>query len=267
MRTITLTSAALGLVVAGSALAHDLYIMPEYFRVSVGQNITVALHNGDAFPESEASAPIERLRDASLRSSTQAAPVENLRVDGNRTSGSVSIPGSGALLLTVRTIPNFIEIEPDKFAAYLKEEGLTEALDWRIKHGETGKPGRERYSKYAKSLLSAGSPNDFHQTVTGQLIEIIPRKDPYRLKPGDSLPVRVLFRGSPAPNLQIEAAWAGPNGKAGQAVGRTDADGRITVPLAQAGKWRLHTIKMERCSDPKAADWESFWTSLTFELR
>jgi len=170
MRIDGLTSVALGLVVVGSALAHDLYIMPE----------------------SEASVSVERLRDASLRSNFQA---------------------------------------------------------------------------YAKSLLSAGNPNGFYQTVTGQLIEIIPEKDPYGRKPGDSLPVRVLFRGSPAPKLQIDAAWAGPNGRAVHAVGRTDAGGRITVPLAQAGKWRLHTIRMERCSDPKAADWESFWASLTFELR
>ncbi|MCX6628265.1 MAG: DUF4198 domain-containing protein [Candidatus Solibacter sp.] len=267
MRTIDLTSIALGLVVAGSALAHDLYIMPERFRVSVGETLTVALHNGDAFPESENSAPLERLRDATLRSNTQAAPVQNLRVDGNRTLGSVPVPGSGALLLTVRTIPNFIELEADKFVAYLKEEGLSEVLDWRTTHGETAKPGRERYSKYAKSLLSAGSANEFYQTATGQLLEIVPEKDPSRLKPGDALPVRVLFRGSPAPNLQIETSWAGPKGKAVRAAGRTDANGRITVPLAQAGKWRLHTIKMERCSDPKAADWESFWSSLTFELR
>jgi uncharacterized GH25 family protein len=267
MRINGLTSVALGLVVVGSALAHDLYIMPERFRVSVGETIVVALHNGDAFPESEASVSVERLRDTSLRSNSQTAPIQKLRVDGNRTIGNVKIPGSGALLLTVRTIPNFIEIQPDKYVAYLKEEGLSEAINWRAQHGETDKPGRERYSKYAKSLLSAGSPNGLYSTVTGQLIEIIPEKDPYGLKPGDSLPVRVLFRGSPAPNLQIEAAWAGPHGKAVHPVGRTDADGRITVPLAQAGKWRLHTTRMERCSDPKAADWESFWASLTFELR
>jgi uncharacterized GH25 family protein len=267
MRYAISTSLALGLIASGAVLAHDLYVMPERFRVAEGETITVALHNGDAFPESEAHVSVERLRDAMVRSSAKTAALQDLRVDGNRTWGRFSAPGAGALVLTTRTIPNFIEMEPDKAAEYFKEEGLNEALEWRAKHGESNKPSRERYSKYVKSLLLAGSPNDFYSTVTGLLIEIVPEKDPYRLKPGDSLPVRVLFRGAPAPNLQLESAWAGATDKAVRVVGRTDADGRITVPLAQAGKWRLHTIKMERCADPKAADWESFWASLTFELR
>jgi len=93
--------------------------------------------------------------------------------------------------------------------------------------------------------------------VTGQLIEIIPEKDPYGLKPGDSLPVRVLFRGSPAPNLQIEAAWAGPTARQSTLSDGRTADGAFTVPLAQAGKVASSHNQNERCSDPKAADWES----------
>jgi len=74
MRINGLTSVALGLVVVAARSRNDLYIMPERFRVSVGETIVVALHNGDAFPESEASVSVERLRDTSLRSNSQTAP-------------------------------------------------------------------------------------------------------------------------------------------------------------------------------------------------
>lgn len=267
MRTLAILSATATVLVAAAAFAHDLYVMPERFRVAVGETLTVALHNGDAFPESEASVAVERLRDASLRAGAASAPLSNLRVEANRTLGNVTVPAAGTLVLTARTIPNLIELAPDKFTAYLKEEGQPEVIQWRAAHGESGKPGRERYSKYIKSLLLAGTPSDAFQTVVGFPIEIIPEKDPYRLKPGDSLPVRVLFRGAPAAGLQVESAWAGAAGKKVQVAGRTNAEGRVNVPLAQAGRWRLHAIKMERCADPKAADWESFWSSLTFELR
>ena len=251
----------------GSASAHDLYLMPERFHVARGETVGVAVHDGDAFPNSEVSAAVERLRDASLHGAQGAADVRNLHVDGKRVTGSVSVPGSGDLLLTVRTIPNFIALDADKFSAYLKEEGLTQVIESRARSGDAAKGGRERYSKFAKAILLAGTPDEQYRHAVGFAIEIVPEKNPYQLKAGAALPVQVLFRGTPAADLQVEAAWAGSGGSKVQVIGRTDAHGRITVPLAAAGKWRLHTLKMERCADASAADWESFWASLTFEIR
>ena len=251
----------------GCASAHDLYLMPERFHVASGETVGVAVHDGDAFPESEVSASLERLRDASLGGSQGAARVLNLHLDGKRVAGSVTVPGNGDLLLTVRTIPNFIALEADKFTAYLKEEGLTQVIESRAKSGDAGKAGRERYSKFAKAILLAGAPDEQYRHAVGYAIEIVPEKNPYQLKAGDALPVQVLFHGAPAAGLQLEAAWAGAGGSKVQVIGRTDAQGKITVPLASAGKWRLHSLKMERCADASAADWESYWASLTFEIR
>lgn len=140
-------------------------------------------------------------------------------------------------------------------------------IAWRSQHGEEKKPGRERYSKFAKSLLLSGTPDDSYRLALGFPIEIIPESNPYSLHAGGELPVRVLVQGKPAADIQLEAAWA-ENGKSKTVViGRTGAEGRIRVPLAAAGKWRLHSLKMERCADPAAADWESLWASLTFEIR
>ncbi len=269
MRSLKLAS--LSLLTAVSVLGHDLYVLPERFAVARGEKLTIALHNGDSFPESEASAPIERLRDGTLYSASGSSVMEHLRVDGNRTLGSVSARGAGNLVFGIRTIPNFIELEPDKFTLYLREEGLNSVIEWRAKNGESGKPGRERYSKYSKSLLLAGAPNGYFKHAVGFPIEILLEKDPHLLKKGDMLPVRVMYRGSPAPDLQLEAAWAGPDGNKIQVIGRTGADGRISVPLTARGKWRLHSITMERLGDAAkgepSADWESFWASFTFEIR
>jgi hypothetical protein len=252
---------------AAVALGHDLYLMPERFHVSPGEKLGIALHNGDAFPESEAGVTPARIRDAVLRGLEGTSPVSALTRQEKRTVGSVTVPGSGTLLLTVRTIPNFIEMTPEKFVSYLEEEGLPEIVSWRKEHGESAKPGRERYSKYAKSLLVSGKADEGYRRAAGLLIEIIPEKDPYQLKAGDVLPVQVLFRNAPAANLQLEAAWAGDKGeKKLLVIGRTDSQGRISVPLTATGRWRLHTIKMERCAEPKVADWESSWASLTFAV-
>ena len=137
-------------------------------------------------------------------------------------------------------------------------------MESRAQRGETDKPARERYTMFAKSILLAGQPNDGYKRALGLPIEIVPEKDPYSVKNGESLPVQVLFKGAPAAGLAMMAALAGENAGKNQTVGKTDALGRIVIPV-KAGKWRLHTIHMERASDSEA-DWESFWATLTFEI-
>ena len=259
-------------VLAARLLAHDLYIFPDAFNVVSKTKLQVAFHNGDSFPQSEVAPTIARLKEAQLRFASATIAIQDLKVDGKRAVGTVQAPaGSGNLLLSVHTAPNFIELAPDKFLAYLKEEGLSEVIDWRAKHDETRKPGRERYSKFAKSLIVSGAPDDFYRTPLGFPIEIVPEENPYSLHSGARLPVRVLFRGKPAAGLQLEAAWSDSGKSKTTVIGRTDTEGRIRVPLTAAGKWRLHSLLMERCprqgTEPAAADWESFWASLTFEVK
>lgn len=262
---ITTSSIALLCVVA--AQAHDLYLMPSTFFPAKGATITVGFHVGDSFPESEVGGRLDKLMDPRLIWRNGSAIVGNLRLDGKRDVGDVTTGGTGELIAAVHTAPTLIELDPAKFTGYLKEEGLTGVIAWRDGHGESGKPGKERYSKYAKAILLAGSPNGFFSHAVGYTIEIIAEKNPYTLKPGDLLPIKVLFRGKPAADLQIETAWAGETERKTTVVGRTGPGGRMKVPLPSAGLWRIHTIKMERCAEPSVADWESFWASMTFALR
>lgn len=265
MKILTAIALLLGGVLA--ALAHDMYILPATFRPAKGTGLTAGFHVGDSFPDSEVSGRIDRLQNPRLIGRYGSAPFRNLRVEGHRDVADVIVETPGELIAAVSTTPTLIQLEPEKFTAYLKEEGLSEVSDWRAAHGESGKPGRERYSKYAKSILLSGSSDGFFNHVVGFPIEIIPEADPYQRKPGDELPIRILFRGRPAAGLQVESSWAGQGPSKTTAVGRTGPDGRLKVPLASAGRWRLHSIKMERCAEPAVADWESFWASLTFELQ
>lgn len=265
MKRLTPAFLLLGGVFA--AFAHDMYIMPGTFQPTKGATLTVGFHVGDSFPESEVSGRIERLQNPRLIGKGNAVAFRNLRVEGNRVLGDAVVSSAGELIAAVSTTPTLIKLEPEKFADYLKEEGLAHVVAWRAAHGESGKAGKERYSKYAKSLLVSGASDGFFDHVVGYAIEIVPEADPSKLKAGDQLPVRVMFRGKPAADLQIEAAWAGAGGNKTVVVGRTGSDGRLKVPVESAGRWRLHTIKMERCAESAVADWESFWASLTFELR
>lgn len=246
--------------------AHDLYVMPRQFQVTAGGTIEIALHNGDDFPDSAAAPRLERLVEPRLIAAGGTQPLVKLRTDGKVTRAEVRPTGTGTMIVTVQTKPNAIELEAPKFLSYLKHEGLRHVIAAREKSGASDTPGKERYSKYVKSLVAVGAPSDFYQHVVGLPIEILPLADPGQVRPGGKLPIQVLFRGKPAADLQIEMAWLPKGGKAGrQVAGRTDARGQFTVPIGEAGTWKLHTLMMERCAEP-AFDWESFWASLTFEI-
>jgi uncharacterized GH25 family protein len=202
-----------------------------------------------------------------LLSATGAWDVQNLRVAGKTIQGETRIPQSGSFILTAHTIPHAFQLPAKDFNAYLKEEGLDQVIAWREQHKATQTPGRERYSKYAKALLTTGGKNEFHTRPAGLTIEIVPEISPYDLRPGADLPIQILLRGNPAPNLQVETSVATASAPTKIAIaGRTDPQGRLIIPRLTSGKWRIHTVSMERCKDPSVADWESSWASLTFEL-
>jgi len=188
-------------------------------------------------------------------------------VDDSVLRAEVNLTTPGYPSATVSPRPNGIELTPPSFEKYLLHEGLNHVLNCRLGKSEAT-PCRERYSKYVKTLLRLGDTTQgFDQTV-GFPIEISTLTLPASLHPGQHLPLRVIFRRQPAPELQIEAAWLTPDGKATcKTVGRTGLDGQLTVLLLAAGTFNFHTALMERCQDPAAADWESFWSSLTLEIK
>ena len=70
-----------------------------------------------------------------------------------------------------------------------------------------------------------------------------------------------------AVDVAVESAWLEGGSSKMEIVGRTDGMGRVHVPVKATGPYRLHAIVMERCAEPQAADWESFWASLTFAIQ
>lgn len=256
-----LTVFAIGLVLSLSsiAVAHHVFIMPEKFRVAPGEVFTVGYHAADGFPAST-QLP-KRLDSAALHTPGSTKPLGDLGVDGLRRTAKVTAP-SGYFILTAVNPASSADMSANSFLNYLKEESLTHVIEAREKAGESALPGRERYSMFLKSIVLAGTPNDGYKHAVGTPIEIIPEKDPAQVKDGESLPVRVLVKGKPMSGLQIFAATVGTPA---QNIGKTDANGRIAVTV-KPGPWRLHTIHMERVQEEKV-DWESFWTTLTFEIR
>ncbi len=182
--------------------------------------------------------------------------------------------------------PQFITLKPEVFKKYLEQEGLNKIITLRDQLKLSDKEGREKYTRYTKVLLQVGEIYDKSlQKVLGQKLEIIPEQNPYGLKVGDELTVKVIFEGKPLRSALVSATHTRFEGKEGYACRvRTDAKGRAKFRLTATGPWLVRLVHMiplkgsaqvdwesfarERIiKGYSRADWESFWASMTFALK
>lgn len=253
--------------------AHDFWLAASPWEVTPGARVTVTANVGDRFPvPTSFTAPerVDRLRVIGPEGELSLQP--QFRRQENSLATDVQLPGSPGSYLIVMTIkPRFIEIKAPDFATYLRHEGLERVLAEREKAGEVDRVGRERYSRYAKVVIRAGDgPADHVTRPLGLGAELVPLSDPSRLRVGESLGLRLLVNGRPVVGALVGGIYAASKGAPDDwpLKARTDQNGDVRFTLDHAGGWLFRSVHMTRASEPgtPAADWESFWASLTFEV-
>ena len=211
--------------------------------------------------------------------------------DGMDPAGLVRLDAPGIWFVGYRSRPSAVELAPEKFEQYLREEGLEHIIQERVARKETLLPVRERFSRSVKSLLRYGGDQAVqgYDRALGMTLEFVLDADPARAS-GGRVPVRLLRDGRPLPGALVVAyrrdsiaTFPGPaiQGKAGESReakesrgakeskealrARTDKDGRIVLPVS-SGVWLLKSVHMERAAAGSGADWESVWSALTFKV-
>ncbi|MGH9200739.1 MAG: DUF4198 domain-containing protein [Vicinamibacterales bacterium] len=275
MKTRNALVVTIGFYVSVILGAHDFWLGVSTWRAAPGSRITVTANVGDRFPNPTSfTAPerVERVRLIGPGGEIEITP--DFRREQNSLATDVHLPPDAGTYLVVMTIkPRFIEIKPPDFATYLSHEGLERVVEERQRRGETSKPGRERYSRYAKVLIRAGEQRSDHVTKPlGLPAELVPATDPTALRAGDSLTVRLLLDGRPVEGALVGGIYASSKGKPDEwpVRARTDARGEARLSLDHAGPWLLRTVHMVRRegeSGREAVDWESYWASLAFDLQ
>lgn len=253
---------------AAPAPAHDYWLVPDTFNPKPKATVGVRLFVGEELkPEQELPFAAKKTPVAQLATKSDDVPLAEAKV-GTKPAFALALPGTGSAVLRVDRDWSSITLKADKFTAYLKEEGLGHIVEARERAGETRADGSERYRRCLKALLHGGTPDGAAARQLGQAFEIVPTKDPYTLKAGDVLPVKVFFEGKPLAGQKLTALH-----RAGEtltsATATTDKTGAAEFKLAQGGVWLVRGVHMRRVTEKNpepAADWESFWASVSFEL-
>ncbi|MFT5503996.1 MAG: hypothetical protein ACI845_000629 [Gammaproteobacteria bacterium] len=254
----------LSLLVAKIALAHEFWIEPASFRPAMGTELSIRLWVGDAFVGLPYRRNPPHIRDFYLVGPTATKPVIGL--PGSDPAGTVQIDAAGLQIVGYRSAQTITVLEANRFGAYLKEEEFTQVLRKRALNGQENQPGREAFARYAKSMLLVGGDiGQGYDLALGFELEFIPQVNPYSLRLGDSLPLRILYRGKPLGNARVVAFNAG--NPAEQFITYSDADGRLSFTLHRQGVWLFRSVHIKAAPIiHEKADWVSFWASLTFEL-
>jgi uncharacterized GH25 family protein len=252
-------------LLGATGFAHDLWLIPEE-KVSTGKPSTIRAHSGMDFPKSEhAPDPAAFKRRVLIRPNGKEG---ELKAAGKKDlSGLLQFEPAeeGIYVLGVETQPKLITLEADAFNEYLVTDGLTHIYRQRVKEKTLHQKATERYIKFPKVLLRVGQQGGGDPCkAVGFLLEIVPLRDPFQCKIGQTLPVRVLFHGKPLANVNVGWQYPG-DGDTPRGSVRTDAKGEALIPLARAG---LMTLRLTHMTRPQTADyeWESFWATLTFRL-
>jgi uncharacterized GH25 family protein len=248
--------------VASAASAHDFWIEPSTFRPQVGTTLLTTLRVGQEFvgdPVARDSSMIERfiLRDG-------AGEHEVLGIERRDPAGFFAVERAGLAVIGYRSRPKYLEMPPDKFEQYLKDEGLESIIAARARRGDSLKPSKEIFSRCAKALILADGKG------TGARVdaplsfryEIVPKTNPYQMK-NDEMQVAVLYEGKPLANALVVAMHQEDSSLRIRL--RSDAKGRVTFHLPKRGVWLIKSVQMIPAPAGSKADWESLWASLTFE--
>lgn len=267
MRLKPLSTIVFALLLSTNAFAHEYWLEPETFTPAPNQKTIVHLYVGDGLIKDREERPFQLAKTSLFRllSTSNSWDLKASVIDGALPIYSFSAERAGNYLLAMERNWSYIKLEPQQFEDYLREDGMEYIIAEREKLGESAKEGRERYSRFLKSLLQVGDKRDeAYKKLVGLKLEITPLENPYSKKVGDSLKFQVLFNDKP---LAGKTVFADNRNGATQEM-TTDREGNMTMKIDRNGLWLVRLVFMQRCTTScNEADWESFWSAFSFGVK
>jgi hypothetical protein len=248
----------------GSGWSHDFWIEPNRFILEEPGKVQLMLKEGVDLKGNSLPYITDWFEDFTQTDSTGRAAINSIL--GNDPAASVELT-DGLTVIGYQSQRNFVDLGPEKFTKYLRDEGMDYVFKLREERGESDQNALEYFVRCAKSMLQTGdsSSGELYTTQLGYALELIPETDPYQLSPGNELGLRLLYLGAPIEDIRIRAFTKDLLDQPIDA--RTASDGRVVLTLPRAGKWLIKAVHLIPIKNDPKARWESFWASLTFELR
>jgi hypothetical protein len=267
-RTVLTVAVLLALAAQQRLAAHDMWIEPTTFTPALGRVVGLKLRVGDDFRGEaipRADALIERFVVVDGNGQRDAVGQE-----GSDPAGLLRVTATGPSVVGYQSRPHAVVLTADKFTSYLKEQSLDHILALRATRGQTGTDARELFVRCAKSLVyspglgQGGDSAGLHDRQLGLPLELVSEADAAAVASGRNLPFRLTYRGQALASTRVVAV--NQRNPWDRVAAQTDAEGRVRLTLPASGVWMVKAVHMVEAPAGVAADWVSYWASVTFEV-
>ncbi len=251
-------------------MSHDYWFEARPFVLSAGEEAELHLWVGDD-GHVELERTLEKGMTPSFRMYHGEEVVDLLASgkEGDRPVAKVRLTEPGHYLVVMERDFAYISLTRQEFLDYLKHEGIAD--DKRLLDHMGGREKqRERYARSVKALLYVRdgkgmppTPSGPWRRVYGHPYEIVLLNDPYALRGGGKLHVKVLRHGLPVAGKKVMAQHL-PEEDFREIVAVSDREGSATFDLPEGGMWLVRSLDLNPCHHCDTIDWESHWASFSF---
>jgi len=248
-----------------SVSGHEFWIQPDKFIYKHAEAANIKFLVGKNFAGENWTGDKDKIRNLSLyfEDVTDTNFDDNLG-NGKGDSLQIAMLDEGTVMLTLNTTNSFIDLDAAKFNACLREDGLTETLNYREKNGDTAKNGHENYQRSVKTIFQVGSTyTNVYKRRTNLPLDIIPVENPYTVSKDGNFKVKLFFLGEKLKNTKVRV-WQKLDDKISQEEYLTDDEGEVKFFLSPQGEWMVSCVKMVGLENDPNAEWQSYWGSLTW---
>lgn len=265
-------------LLAGAATlsAHDFWIVPNAFAVAANGSLEVRGQTGLKFPTSVSAVTAERVAEARLIGASTDERIADLSVAGKSLLLKHRPTSAGQRVVAVALVTRASRAAPAGLKRYIGLEGAPELAERYDREGLFSKPDSvtQKTTKYAKTIVEVGrgGPRSYTRTA-GHALEFVPVTDPSDLRVGDTMSVRLLFRGRPLPNAHLHAG-AAPEAAVDDSTAlpadwkdqslTTDGDGVARVAVDRPGLWNLRTLHAAPAAEASSQEWEVAFATIVF---
>jgi nickel transport protein len=123
------------------------------------------------------------------------------------------------------------------------------------------------FFKFGKALFPSVSVNGGYDRKLGELLEIVPTSDPFKARPGQKLPVEVLYMNKPLPGVGVEIGDGRTKMKEEDIPRfKTDARGIALVPISKPGLQIMAVDYRTPPRSPQLSDHDDYSACLVFKI-
>jgi uncharacterized GH25 family protein len=250
--------------IIASLAAHEFWLQPDKFMIQPKQDVNINFLVGENFDGENWYGNKEKINSLILNTQKSTKNIASLFGNTKGDSLKLKITEEGTAMVLFNSNNSFISLDAEKFNAYLKEDGLQEAIDFRNTNGQNDSAGTELYQRSVKTILQAGkkrTENILKQTSLP--LDIVPMQNPYAFAGNDSMHVRIFFKQQLLKEHLVKI-WHRLNDKTTYTEAITDSNGEVAFENMLMGRWMVSTVKMIHTESEPKADWQSFWASCTW---